>query len=349
MESEAGICGDLFGDYLSNRLQVVSINSKYSGEIVIKFGIPQGTVLGPILFQLYINDLLKLDIPGQIVSYADDTALIFSDTSWEGVKNKAEMGLYKVTKWLNQNKLTLNKTKTKFITFSLNVLGKSDIQKLQLHQCKDLKNCNSCRSHIETTNSIKYLGIVIDKFLNWEKHTQLLINKMRRLIYKFYQLRQCMGTKLLVNVYKALIESILNYGVVIWGGAYDSTLYHIKIIQKQIIKIIFNKSKFYSTEALFRETSLFDFDCLYIIASLNFIQKNTKISNKILHDYSTRSKMNKNYTIPKPNKTVFLKFIDYNGIKLYNLLPKEIKDIKNMKIYKKKIKIYVREHIDLFK
>lgn len=59
--------------------------------------------------------------------------------------------------------------------------------------------------------------------------------------------------------------------------------------------------------------------------------------------------MNKNYTIPKPNKTVFLKFIDYNGIKLYNLLPKEIKDIKNMKIYKKKIKIYVREHIDLFK
>ena len=149
-----GICGDLLRDYLSNRKQVVSINSVLSEEASITFGIPQGTVIGPILFLLYINDMLKLNIPGQIISYADDTALVFSDSTWEGVKKKAEVGLHEVAKWLKQNKLTLNKSKSKFLTFSLRNLGDSKIKKLKLHQCINANICNNCHSYINDNDTL---------------------------------------------------------------------------------------------------------------------------------------------------------------------------------------------------
>ena len=104
-----GICSDLIRNYLTNRKQVVRIDSVHSEERLVEYGVPQGTVLGPILFQLYINDMLNLDISGKIVAYADDTVLVFSDSNWESVKIKAERGLSNITQWLNTNLLTLNK------------------------------------------------------------------------------------------------------------------------------------------------------------------------------------------------------------------------------------------------
>ena len=144
--------------------------------------------------------MLKLNIPGQIISYVDDTALVFSDSTWEGVKKKEEVGLHEVAKWLKQNKLTLNKSKSKFLTFSLRNLGDSKIKKLKLHQCINANTCNNCHSYIENVDSIKHLGVTIDQFLKWEKHIQLLVNKMRCLIYKFYQLKQSMNINLVISI-----------------------------------------------------------------------------------------------------------------------------------------------------
>ena len=91
------ICSDLIRNYLTNRKQVVRIDSVHSEERFVEYGVPQGTVLGPILFQLYINDMLNLDISGKIVAYADETVLVFSDSNWESVKIKAERGLPNIT------------------------------------------------------------------------------------------------------------------------------------------------------------------------------------------------------------------------------------------------------------
>ena len=199
-----GVCGDLLRDYLANRRQRVSINSELSDEKTVKYGIPQGTVIGPILFQIYINDMLKLKIPGQVISYADDTVLLFSGADWDEVKLKAEMGLHIIHKWLNINLLTLNKTKTKFMTFSLNTAGSSNITKLKLHECQNLDDCNNCNYSIEHTKALKYLGLYIDQFLKWDVHIGTLSDKLRRLIFKFYQLRQFMETLLII--YKALLK-----------------------------------------------------------------------------------------------------------------------------------------------
>ncbi|CAG4962825.1 unnamed protein product [Colias eurytheme] len=119
----AGVRGlplQLLKSYLTDRKQVVKIGNTISSECTIIYGVPQGSVLGPTLFLVYINDLCNLSLSnGHVVSFADDTALVFCGSNWMKTKQSAEAGLCKVMTWLNENVLTLNLDKTKFMTFSL--------------------------------------------------------------------------------------------------------------------------------------------------------------------------------------------------------------------------------------
>jgi len=108
-----------FKSYLKKRKQVVSINGVHSVEGEINYGVPQGSVLGPILFILYINKICNLCIDGQVITYADDTWLLFSGKLWEDVHHKTTVGVNTVFKELNNNKLTLNIRKSVFITSSI--------------------------------------------------------------------------------------------------------------------------------------------------------------------------------------------------------------------------------------
>lgn len=106
---------NVFRSYLIGRKQIVKIRDTYSDDMIIKIGVPQGTVLGPILFITYINSLTNLDINGTVISYADDTVLLFSGNSRDETRIRTELGLVKVKNWLNCHKLTLNLNKTHYI------------------------------------------------------------------------------------------------------------------------------------------------------------------------------------------------------------------------------------------
>lgn len=344
-----GICGDIISDYLTCRTQRVKINSEYSDERTITYGIPQGTVLGPLLFQIYINDMLNLRTSGQIIAYADDTVLIFSDDTWDGVKTKAEMGLNKIKHWLDANLLTLNNSKTKFLTFSLTAAGQSNIKKIKFHNCINPIDCFTCSDTIEGTASIKYLGLHIDQFMKWDTHASVIVGKIRKLFYKFYQLRELVNKKILVNIYKSLVESIINYSLVIWGGAYDNVLHSVRVTQKRILKIIFEKPNLYPTELLFKDSNLPDIDTLYIISSINFVYRSGHLRQRINYVHDTRSTAKKQIKTPKPNNSAYIKFVDYTGVKLFNLLPHSVKEINNYKKFKIKSKLYILNNLIDFK
>ena len=139
---------------------------------------PQGTVLGPILFIAYINSLLKLEVGGLIVSYADDTALVFSGESWDDAKNRAINGMSIIGNWLQTNKLTMNLSKTAYIAFSLTAANRPHFANIVINA-----------QLVQEVSQTRYLGIMIDRHLRWGAHVDYLSNKIRKLIHKFYFLR----------------------------------------------------------------------------------------------------------------------------------------------------------------
>lgn len=255
---------NLLKDYLSDRTQKVKIGNLFSYKRNINFGIPQGSVLGPTLFLIYINDLCNIVIPNsKVVTFADDTAILFWDSTWENVQSTAEFGIRKVMNWLNNNVLTLNLEKTKYITFSIKNNTQSNKKIiLKAHTCIDI---SKCKCHIlQTTDSLKYLGITIDKNLNWKLHINDIKSRVRKLIYIFKRLRHIGDKKINRTVYLTLCQSIVTYGIAIWGGAAKSNLLELERTQRTILKVINFKCFYYPTTKLYNEFGVLNVRQLFI-------------------------------------------------------------------------------------
>lgn len=187
----------LFKDYLSDRKQSVKIDKYTSLDQNIIFGVPQGSVLGPTLFLIYINDLTSMAITERhILSYADDIVLVFSGKTWECVQKSAENSLVKVASWLNTNLLTLNTEKTNYICFSIydSTQPKDDFE-IKIHKCLTRHRGCLC-AKINKVQQTKYLGIILDQRLSWHVHSELIMNRTRKLIWIFKTLRHITTKKL---------------------------------------------------------------------------------------------------------------------------------------------------------
>ncbi|RVE42775.1 hypothetical protein evm_012599 [Chilo suppressalis] len=220
-----GLQLQLFREYLSNRTRCVGIGGNVSGFLEIEYGVPQGSVLSPILFLIYINDLLGLHLSqGKLICYADDTALLFSANTWNKVFDVAQRGFNDVCDRLRQNTLTLNPEKTQYITFTMRSSGLPfDEFNLKIHSC-DNPHTQPCTCvTLRKAVSVRYLGLLIDYSLSFREHIMLLTNRVRKLIYVFKSLRHVADFDLLRKVYLSLCQSVLTYGITAWGGAAKTT------------------------------------------------------------------------------------------------------------------------------
>lgn len=253
-----------FQSYLSNRKQVVRIGESMSTESRIQFGIPQGSILGPTMFLVYINDISDfVPADAQHFCYADDTAVIFSDATWDGAFQKAEAGLTSLGKYLNRNLLTLNTDKTKYVTFYKTLAScPPDTNGIKVHRCNLQNNC-LC-PEIQSTNTIKYLGIKIDNTLSFKAHIHTLSGKVRKLINIMKLLRHCANKDLLKYIYLALCQSIIGYCLRIWGGSAKTHMMEIERAQRSVLKVMLGKPFRYSTNKLFDEWQLLSVRRLYI-------------------------------------------------------------------------------------
>ncbi|XP_074035242.1 uncharacterized protein [Leptinotarsa decemlineata] len=155
---------ELLKTYLLNRKQCVRINETLSKKLKIRCGVPQGTVLGPILFIIYIYSILTFNSLGTVSSFADDTVVMYEDDTWDGLKEKAEKDMANLIKCFGQKVLSINYEKTCFVPFSCYVSGLPDYDKLQI----DISSDETIT--IKRANNAKYLGIIVDCHLRWDKH-----------------------------------------------------------------------------------------------------------------------------------------------------------------------------------
>lgn len=262
-----GVALDWFHSYLTDRQQRVILQNHTSKFKTIKFGVPQGSVLGPTLFLLYINNLCLLDIPqANVFAFADDTALVFSAKTWDAAYAAASYGISLVGDWLSHNLLTLNADKTKVVNFSISHRSApSAVIPVYAHTCKVRQNCNCIP--FQQVNSIKYLGVHIDKHLKWVNHVDAVKNRLRKLIFVFKRLRSVANESIIKVVYYALCQAIVSYGIVCWGVACKSLLIKAERAQRAILKVAYKKPVRYPTSKLYRETKVLTVRQLFILAT----------------------------------------------------------------------------------
>lgn len=174
-----------------------------------------------------------------------------------------------------------------------------------------------------------------------------MTTKIRKLFYKFYQLRDILNIKLLKLVYNALVESILRYCIIIWGGSYNNAIHNLEVSQHIIIKIIFKKENKYSTDLLYNETGLLNIRSLFIHSCLIYL---TKIDCLLVaHEYTTRSIANITLQVPLQHKSHTQRFITYFAPKFFNILPLNIKLLqRNIKKFKIKTRNFISANYKLF-
>lgn len=245
---------------------------------------------------------------------------------------------------MDHNLLTINAEKTTFIPFASYKNHLPKYANLSFHgqQCSFEETCH-CGLIIKKSEIFKYLGITLDCNLKWEPHITGLIKKIRSFLYIFKQLRYILPTKSLVQVYKALVESQLSYGILGWGGVLKNNLRKLDVTQKLIIKIMFFKKTLYSSDLLYTEAQLMDIRQLFAIRTLCNLNKdkNSILTQEQKHTYSTRNKELLIYNVPVYRKSQGTRSYHFLAIKIYNALPYNIKIQTQQYKYMKLLRLWV--------
>ena len=217
-----GNINELIGNYLTDRWQYVSTIRVNTMKQKISTGVPQGSVLGPFLFLLYINDLPNVCESSQMVIFADDTTIINA-----GKRTDAAIKNDKVTvsKWFESNKLTINTDKFEAMFFG----------------CDKPNNLRILSKELEYKNSCKYLGVHIDKNLRFREHIDHVVKKLNKFCGLIYRVRHMYPRKCLLMFYNSFAKSIITYGILLYGTAYKSNMTKIEAVQRRILRAFFFK------------------------------------------------------------------------------------------------------------
>ena len=239
-----GSAHNLMASYLTDRKQYVSFNKTSSDSLSIRYGVPQGSILGPLLFLLYMNDITNsfIDPDIKVVLYADDTNIFVAGPSKEATYIKANKVLECVSKFMKCNLLHINMSKCCYVHFKPK--NESDDTCARVRPFAN-ENDKSRSIFIDNTKllkvcSTKFLGIVIDEDLNWGQHIQHLRKKLRSITGAICRIRKSMPADLYLKVYNSLFESHLTYGITVWGVSINNQENDkLFIVQKQCIRILF--------------------------------------------------------------------------------------------------------------
>ena len=220
-----GIAHKWFESYLKQRNQFVSVNGADSGPEKLLYGVPQGSILGPLLFIIYINDLPGIYKFAKFILYADDANILITGSSVEEVYEMLKELSHMLTDWVDHNGLALNLKKTKYMVFTR-------------QRNFDEINFTLLNTKIERKSEARFLGVIVDDKLTWSKHITVLKSKLARYLGVMYQIKRSLPISARLQIYHSFVQAHLNYCSLIWGFAAKSHIDAIFSKQKAGIRAI---------------------------------------------------------------------------------------------------------------
>lgn len=287
-----GIALDLIKSYLDEREQQTCWNGKTSNTRTLKRGVPQGSVLGPILFFIYVNDLPDNISCLKTLMYADDTSFLLNPS-----KGQLEQVLGEATEWFGANNLKINVDKTQSLSFSTKMRDKQ---------------------------SLKFLGICLDSSLSWKEHILGVQSHLARAIYAIRRLRRVAGRDVARLAYYGTFHGRATYGILLWGGsAWAKTTF---LQQKKAVRAVMGVNNTTSCRELFKQLQILTLPSCFILSCLLYVHESSNFpSHSETHTYSTRNR--ENYIIPYHRVGSAQTSTNYMAVKLYNHLPARVKDM----------------------
>lgn len=331
-----------FSDYLNNRSQVVCHKNVLSNANDITIGVPQGSVLGPILFMLFINDIGQNSGTGVCNLYADDVIAYCQGTTLTEVNDKLQDCVSQLSSWYQNNKLSVNTTKSEIMLVTSNRRVISDQLNIMING-ENLK-------YVECAN---YLGMKIDCHLSWNDYIDKLCSSVASKLHVLRRLKGTVSQNVMSKIYCSMIQPCIDYGISVWGQTNEYNLLRIQRLQNYAARLITNNFDYINSRGVnivknlkwmtvkqrcMYFTAILMFKCIHGLAPSYLV--NDIIMNCDVNGINTRSHP-MNVYVPYASSQFAKRSFKYSGAVIWNDLPAFLKEMYNLNGFKRKLKDFI--------
>ena len=326
---------DWIENYLTNRKQFVQYNDKVSKLANIVNGVPQGSILGPLLFILYVNDIYHVSNYFNCILYADDTTLLASGANPVDMIRKVNDELQNIGKWITINKLSVNISKCSYMMMSTPQKGRSAL----------LNNVSLNGQSISEVDKTTFLGVVVDKYLSWKDHITYISNKISKGIGILIRTRHLLFRHTLLYLYNSLIKPHFTYCISTWGNTSKTHTNKLIILQKKVVRIISYADFHAHTKLLLFKLNILTVVHLYQYAVCKLIYNSLHGTAPIflctMFEKNRNKRNSQNLRSFYHKKKLSEQGVKYCGPQIWNKLPLPCKLSKTSKSFQKSLTKYL--------